>query len=415
MRILDVSPRSIFPPQRGSAVRVHNLLRHLSARHEVRQFSQIEPIPSPRHASCEFHVTPTYSEFRFVHPAALLLSQLCERNWVSAPVLSGMALRLLRPEHLRRMLEWAEVVLVEFPWQFEYCRRAKAAATLVLASHNVECQKFESYGRARGIDPSHSPWLRYIRNAEANAIKRADLVLAVSLEDRDELVRLYRPAPERVIEIRNGADTEKYFPVDSAIRQAMKRKLGLPDGPVVIYIGSNVPTNQAGLEWVLRLAAIMDRFTFVVIGPLFSKPGRWANLIATGRVEDVGPYFQAADISLCPIEYGGGTKIKLMEALATGLPSIAFQGALHGIRLVPGEHVLVAAQDTDAMLAELNRLIEVPGLAEGLGRMGRDFVCRYHDWRQISETLEQALLQLVSRPEGASLSQSRSLSARIRG
>jgi len=399
MRILDVSPRSTFPPQRGSAIRVYNLLRHLSARHEVRQVSQMEPIPWPRHASREFRITPTYCEFQFVHPVALLLSQLCERNWVSAPVLSGAVLRLLRPERLRRLLEWADVVLVEFPWQFEYCRRTKVSAPLVLACHNVESRKFESYARARGIDPSRSPWLRYIRRAEANAVERADLVLAVSPDDRDELIRLYRIPPERVIEIPNGADAEKYSPVNSATRQAMKRKLGLPDGPTIIYIGSNVPPNQAGLEWVRRLAGIAGGFTFVVIGPLFPKPGRWANLIATGKVEDAGAYFQAADIAVCPIEYGGGTKIKLLEALAAGLPSVVFQETLHGTRLTPGEHVLVAAKDTRALLAELNRVIEVPGLAERLGRAGGDFVRRHHDWRQIAGTLEQAFLQLVRRPE----------------
>jgi polysaccharide biosynthesis protein PslH len=398
MRILDVGPRSTFPPFRGATVRVHNLLRHLSARHEVRQFSQIEPIPWPRHASRELRITPTYCEFQFVHPAALLLSQLCERNWVSAPVLSGATLRLLRPARLRRMLEWAEVVLVEFPWQFEYCRRAKVPAPIVLACHNVESRKFASYAEARGVDPAHSPWLRYIQKAEASAVKHADLVLAVSQDDRDELIRLYGARPERLIEIPNGADTEKYCPVDSATRQAMKRKLSLPEGDIVMYIGSNVPPNQAGLEWVRRLATIAGRFTFVVIGPLFSRPGRWANLIATGPVEDASAYFQAADISLCPIEHGGGTKIKLLEALAAGLPSVAFAEALQGIRLVPAEHVLVAEKDTRALLAELNRLLEVPGLAERLGKAGRDFVCRHHDWRQIAETLEQALLQIASRP-----------------
>jgi polysaccharide biosynthesis protein PslH len=399
MRILDVGPRSTFPPLRGATVRVHNLLRYLSARHEVRQFSQMEPIPWPRHASREFRITPTYCEFQFVHPAALLLSQLCERNWVSAPVLSGAVLRLLRPGRLRRMLEWAEMVLVEFPWQFEFCRRARVSAPLVLACHNVESQKFESYARARGVDPSHSPWLRYIRRAEANAVKCADLVLAVSPEDRDQIIRLHGILPERIIEIPNGADTEKYSPVDSATRQAMKCKLGLPDGPTILYIGSNVPPNQAGLEWVRHLASIAGRFSFVVVGPLFSKPGRWANLIATSSVEDASVYFQAADISICPIEHGGGTKIKLLEALAAGLPSVTFEETLRGTRLVPGKHVLVAAKDTRALLAELNRLIEMPCLAEGLSRAGVDFVRRHHDWRQIAETLEQALLQTARRPK----------------
>ena len=415
MRILDVSPRNAFPPLRGATVRVYNLLRHLSVRHEVWQFSQIEPIPWPQHASRELEITPTYREFQFVHPAALLLSQLCERNWVSAPVLSGATLRLLRPVQLRQRLQWADVVLVEFPWQFEYCRRAKFPGPLVLASHNVESQKFESYARARGVDPSHSRWLRYIERAEASAARNADLVLAVSPEDRQALMHLYGLPQERVVTIPNGADVEKYSPVDLPTRQAAKRRLGLPDAPCVLYIGSNVPPNQAGLQWVRRLAAVAGRFTFVVLGPLFSKPGRWGNLVATGTVEDTCPYFQAADISLCPIEHGGGTKVKLMEALAAGLPSVVFEEALHGTRLTPGEHVLVAGKDQRALKAALDRLTGEPNLAVALAGAGREYVRRHHDWRLISETLEQALLQLISLPRSSSTAHSRSLSSSRRG
>ena len=344
----------------------------------------------------------------------MLLSQFSERNWVSAPVLSGAALEMLRPTALRQRLEWAEVVLVEFPWQFEYCRRARPATPIIFASHNVEGEKFESYGKARGIDAARSPWLRFIRRAEANAVRRADLVLAVSSDDRNELGRRYGVSLERIIEIPNGADTEQYFPVGREAKRAMKRDLSLPNGPVVVYIGSNVPSNQAGVEWIRRLAAIAERFTFVIVGPLFARPGQWGNVIATGRVEDANAYFQAADIFLCPIEYGGGTKIKLMEALASGLPSVTFEEALHGTRLIPGEHVMVAAKDEGALLAALNGMLDAPELAERLGRAGRDFICRNHDWRRIADSLDRALVQLVSR-ETASVSHSRSLSLRTRG
>src|SRR5690348_10469805 len=98
MRILDVSPMAVYPPRRGSAVRTYSLLRDLSARHDVRQFSLPWDDPfSPRPRLEQRQVTPTYSELRFRHPLAGAANRLGERAWVNAPLLSGLALQITRP------------------------------------------------------------------------------------------------------------------------------------------------------------------------------------------------------------------------------------------------------------------------------------------------------------------------------
>ena len=88
---------------------------------------------------------PSYREIRYSHPLATLVREASERAWVNAPVLGGAAFRLTRPRRLLELLRWADAVLVEFPWQFEHCRRQRPEARLVYASHNVEAQKFASY------------------------------------------------------------------------------------------------------------------------------------------------------------------------------------------------------------------------------------------------------------------------------
>src|SRR5262245_54259482 len=104
MRILDVSPRVCFPPDQGSSVRTFNLLVELSRTHEVRQFSQA------RHgrlslggngdrvwSATDLWVTATYREVRYSKRTAVALCEPAERNWVGAPVLSGLALEVTRP------------------------------------------------------------------------------------------------------------------------------------------------------------------------------------------------------------------------------------------------------------------------------------------------------------------------------
>jgi hypothetical protein len=107
-------------------------------------------------------VTSTYRELRYAKTAAVTLCEPAERNWVGAPVLSGLALELTRPRALRGFLDWAEVVLVEFPWQFGYCARQRPDLPLIYASHNVERLKFLSYAKAAGVRLRGNPWLRLV-------------------------------------------------------------------------------------------------------------------------------------------------------------------------------------------------------------------------------------------------------------
>jgi glycosyltransferase involved in cell wall biosynthesis len=119
------------------------------------------------------------------------------------------------------------------------------------------------------------------------------------------------------------------------------------------------------------------------------------NLIATGCVEDYPPYQRAADIGICPIRYGGGTKIKLLESLAGGLPTVAFAASIEGTNLLPDEHLLIADENETALLEALHSLADDRELSERLGAAARRHILAHHDWTRIAEKLEAALLQLV--------------------
>src|SRR5680860_237161 len=149
MRIADVSPRVVQPPVRGSSVRTANLLLGLAGRHQVRQFSQARLGGSdPEAGRGTLMVTESYSEIRVAPPAATVATELGARSWVRAPVLSGVGLH--RSRSLRRLLGWAELVIVEFPWQYAACRRIRPDLPTVLATHNVEAAKFADYAAAAG-------------------------------------------------------------------------------------------------------------------------------------------------------------------------------------------------------------------------------------------------------------------------
>lgn len=391
MRILDVSPMAVYPPRRGSAVRTYSLLRHLGARHEVRQFSlpwDDAAVLWPRLEGTR--ITPTYSELRYRHPLASVAKEVGMRAWVNAPLLSGVALQVTRPRALTRLMRWAEIVLVEFPWQFEYCRR-RSHARCVLASHNVESLKFSSWAVAAGASLSTRPWVRYVERLEARAARAAELVLAVSASEREHYIERYGVDPARVVEIPNGADTGRYVPVEPDAKAAARRRLGLPERPTVVYAASLIPPNCRGAEWVRRLAAATERFTFLAVGAGAQITGGPGNVISTGLVDDVRPYFDAADVALCPIEHGAGTKIKLLEYMASGLPSVAFSPAVDGLAARDGTELVVAERSVDGLRAALERLVDDPAFARRIGAAARKLVVERYDWARIAQRLEDVL------------------------
>jgi glycosyltransferase involved in cell wall biosynthesis len=362
----------------------------------VRQFSlprDEDPIrltPSLEHTQ----VTPTYAELRFRHPLASAANRLADRTWVSAPLLSGLVLEVTRPRVLTSLLRWADVLLVEFPWQFEYCRR-RSGVPCVLASHNIEALKFESWAEAAQASLTTRPWLRYVERMEARAARTARLVLAVTATEREHYVERYGVDPERVVEIPNGADTKRYSPIDADAKAEARRRLRLPERPTVIYVGSAIPPNRRGADWVRQLAAVANRFTFLAVGKGAHVEDPPPNMVATGCVEDLRPYLDAADIALCPIEHGAGTKIKLLECMAAGLPTVVFAPALRGLLARDGVEVLVAEASVAGLRQATERLADDPALAFRIGRAARALVLERYDWGRIAHRLEDALTDMV--------------------
>lgn len=392
MRVLDVSPQVVTPRTGGSSVRTGELLRALSADHEVRQLSLGRW--RPEDATLQYRVTPTYLEQAYRNRVATFLSEVAQRAWVHAPLLAGPALMLRPPRRLAEWVAWADVTLVEFPWLYPRVRRLSPRRPVVLASHNVEVEKFASWAESLTRPRLRRAWLAQVARLERRAVTGADLVVAVSEGDRQGFIRRYGADPGRIVVVANGADTERYRPVDPATRAAARRALGLPDRPTVVFAASGAPPNQAALAWLRRLAGRTARFTFLVVGRVASR-GAEGPLVAAGPVDDVQPYYQAADLGICPVQFGGGTKIKLLEALAAGLPTVAFAESLAGLAVQPGREILVAETTEEALLAGLTRLVDDPVLAARIGGAGAAFVRAHHAWADLGRALGRRLAALV--------------------
>ena len=384
MRILDVGPWIAYPPERGRAVRTYSLLLALSASHDVRQFGRAPHGLSRREPLFEeVPVTPMFRVVRCRYPFGSAVVDWLVRQDRRGTLRELVARQIACPKRFGELLRWASVIVAEDPVELALCRQEWPHGRYAFVAHDV--------GQLDAVSRSGHDRL-------AEAVASAALTIAVSPSDREELMARYALSPERVAVVPNGADPERLRPLERDAKEQVRRELDLPPGPVVLFAGSNSPQNLVGLAWIRRLAKATDRFAFVVIGSV-AKSERSGRLVVRGSVGDVAPYFQAADLALCPIEHGSGTRMKLWASLAAGLPTVAFAESLRGTGLEPGRQLIVADKSERAILSALERLAHDPDLSRRLASAGRDFVVEHRSWQRSSELMASALERLLESGE----------------
>ena len=216
---------------------------------------------------------------------------------------------------------------------------------VLLGEQNVEYELW----RQRGVEWQYG----LTRAAEVDAWRRADLIGAVTAEDADAIRASLPGAPVRVVP--DGID-HLASPESEAPRPAPR-----PPAPLLAFVGNfayepNVDAAVHLCRDVLPLVAerVPDVRVWLVGNGPPTAVGRLASdrVRVTGRVPDVVPYIDAADVVLSPLRIGGGVKVKTLEALRRGKALVATSLSLQGIPPAVREPLAVA--DEPAQLAELS-------------------------------------------------------------
>jgi len=116
----------------------------------------------------------------------------------------------------------------------------------------------------------------------------------------------------------------------------------------------------------------------------------------TGTVDDVRPHVAGAAACIVPLRVGGGTRLKIFEALAMGKPVVSTGVGAEGLSLTPGEHYL-AADGPGEFAGAVVRLLRDPGLRRRLGAAGRDLVAARYSWSEVARPFETLLEEAAAR------------------
>ena len=238
-----------------------------------------------------------------------------------------------------------------------------------------------------------------MRHEERRCGEAVDLVLATSARDRHVFER--ELGLRRVAVVPNGIDLAEFTP---SAREAE------PDTILFSGLMSYFP-NQQAVRWFLRdvFPAVRRHRPGARLVVAGAEPPRWLTALAgptidvTGFVADIRPFVARAAVVVAPLLIGGGTRVKILEALAMARPVVSTSLGAEGLDLPHGTAALLAddaAAFADAVLA----VLDDPRLAARLGANGRQHVAQHFDWERIGDgarTLLAASLGLHERAEAA--------------
>ena len=401
MRILLLFPHFPDPPHGGTALRNYHLAAHLARRHEVTIVTFGDPAQvtaSELTARCvrmEVAPPPRRSRLRRVLRLAHPLPDLADR--LASPALVAKLAELLRRERID-VLHVGGLEMVPH-WRAVASLVRPAGAAVVLDEHNAEyvlqARAFRSALEARRLVGALYSGLQTLklRRYEALALRAADGVVAVSEADRAALERL-APLPRAAV-VPNGVDTEVYRP----------GVVPTSDEPRIVFTGTmNFRANVEGVEWFCRavwplIRARAPGLRFQIVGreptptvrALAAQPG----VEVIGAVPDDRPWIGGAPVYVVPLLMGGGVRLKILQAMALGVPVVSTTLGYEGIAAVPGEHLLVADDPADFAAAVL-RLLDDAALRDRLARSGRELAVTRYDWRHLVPTLETLYERVVA-------------------
>jgi glycosyltransferase involved in cell wall biosynthesis len=301
-----------------------------------------------------------------------------------------------------RLRKWTEdvsldAVLVAQLHMFAYVHHAWEPIT-VLDSHNDEASRID------GIAAVGGSWLRRllaalqrspVREYEDAAVSRAALTLVVSPL---ELQRFERIAPGRVALVPNGVDVDALQPVASPPHSRDIVVVGSLDYSANIdavrYCASHIASRLRGRDARFSVVAAALHSEFARTLP------RAIDTEVLGYVPDLDGIMRRARVFVVPLRRGGGTRLKILDAMARGIPVVSTSVGCAGID-VTSEQELLVADEPDQFSAAIDRLLTDDHLWMSVSRRARHRVEADYAWRAIGRQLDRVLEQRILRPRGS--------------
>jgi len=396
VKVLWVKSGGFLPLDTGGKIRSYSLLKELSRRHQMSVFTFYPKLEDDRHLELQRFCREVVLIPLALPARASLADMLAYAKNIVAPLPYSMV-KYCRPEVRQRLRDLLasrqyDVIICDFlltaaviPWDVP-CPK-------ILFTHNVEAIIWKRHWQV-----SRNPlfklisWREYrtMDQVERMYLRVADHVLTVSDSDRSLFSEIIDA--EKITTIPTGVDLEYFSPASKPSSQQPRS---------LVFTGSMdwLPNEDAILYFCQEILPVIREklpdMKFLIVG---RKPSRRVQALAvndpgievTGAVPDIRPYVHGASIYVVPLRIGGGTRIKIFEAMAMGKAVVSTSIGAEGLPVANGENILLA--DTPKAFADSVLLLFSDAEArERMGRAARQLVERHYGWSAVVGIFDSTL------------------------
>jgi sugar transferase (PEP-CTERM/EpsH1 system associated) len=406
VRILWLKADPLLPLDKGGKLRTWHLMRQLAHRHEITFLSYADPgqprsdIDGMREVAREVVTIqrrdPPKGSLAFYGGAARhLLNRL--------PYAVGKYESAAYRRQLADVLATGgfDVIVCDFlPPAVNM--PAHLPCPVVLFTHNVEAEIWRRHAETASSSLArllyrvqHRRMLRF----EAATLARFDGVLAVSDADRETFARLYPAVTRRPTHVvPTGVDTVFFAPAagtTAGASPAHSRSL--------VFTGSMdwLPNEDAMLFFCREILPLVraeePAVTLSIVGraptPAVRRLGSDPAITVTGRVDDVRPAMREAAVYVVPLRIGGGTRLKIFEAMSMAKAVVSTAVGAEGLPVSAGDHLLLA-DEPRAFARSVVRLMRDVDCRRAIEQAARALVVSRYDWSVVAGSLEDALIRV---------------------
>jgi glycosyltransferase involved in cell wall biosynthesis len=392
MDVVIVDGDVSYPATSGKRLRTLNLMLRLARSHRLSYIAQAH------HSSQEAHQA---RQFLGDHGIEALLVEDPRPRQRGAAFYARLGANLLSPlpysvasnqsEPLRQAVQKhanrRRVDLWQFEWTAHVDLLRRPPAPRVLISHNVDTQIWQRYYQAE-TNPIkrwyiHGQWRKW-ENFERRILAVVERVVAVSPQDAERIRNQF--CVERVEVVENGIDRTYFADV-----------LPNPAPNTLLFLGSfDWRPNLDAVRWLLdvifpAVRARQPSARLLLVGRhaptwLADRVRRKAGVVLHSNVPDVRPFLATSSVMAVPLRIAGGSRLKILEALACGLPVVSTSMGAEGLCLRHGEH-LILADGVEAIVTALVNCLRRPDHARRLATAGRQLVLDRYDWEPLAQKL----------------------------
>ena len=394
MKILHLSPYCPVPPNFGGALRIYHLLKGISKNNEVTfvtfgRESELKLLTDHFNSKAKaFHVVSppwTWSYRRIAQFYAL---------WTSGSFFSLFSKSMEMQKKLDEILEAEDfdIVQMEFPIMGNF--ELKTDAVKILDEHNIE---YDNLFRMWKYQQNSLRRIHYYReykksyDEEITTCKKMDAIFVVSERDKMILNKDVPSIPKFTIP--NGVDTSYFYP-----------SFDEPEPYSMVFTGMmGYFPNYDGMLYFLDqifpliLKKIPQAKVYIVGNspPKALQDRSSENVIVTGFVDDVRPYVWGASLYVVPLRMGGGTRLKVLEALSMKKPVITTSIGCEGITVSDGESVLIEDDPQNFAMRAVDLLKDL-AMRKILSSNGYELIRSTYDWEIITAKIDESYQKILS-------------------